>query len=465
MVNARVFKFFKGLGSISVLLVFNEFISKFYSFFFFAIMGVLLIKDEFAKLVLEFPILFVFSSILTFSFSTFMLERLKESTLEKLDFRSPSSFVILINCAIGLSAVIVYLLGLIQFHTLLIVFATITASFNIVQTEINFVLRKYKSMTFVNVAPKFAIIILAFIFTYLSKLSLNLIYILFIAFNLIFSIDVFKKLNLIIVKDFVLKYVHFSSALFLQQFSAFLSYYIFRFFISKSSDNNYLVEFGVLQTFLGIIYFHVSLSNRFLIFDILNLVKSKKYLVLKFKVDFSILLLSLFSFIYFLVIVIYLSILNKTHITWFTMLQIIIMLASSWFYFFTQFKFTILLYSGFRKRYIILNYLTLFVSILLTYICSKLHYDILYPISLFTSSLIIFFVAYYSQGIHLYNKIFKFKTILISFSITLLLIGITAFFAFNLLHFIIVSAVIGASYLFFFKKAYSRISYLLIPKS
>jgi hypothetical protein len=428
-------------------------------------MGGLLVKDEFAILVLEFPILFVFSSILTFSFSTFMLERSKESTLEKIDFRSPLSFVILINSAIAVSALIFFFLGLIKFHILLIVFATITAALNIVQTETNFVLRKYKLMTFVNVAPKFAIIILAFIFTYFSILSLNLIYILFIAFNLIFSIHFFKKLNLVIVKDFALKYVHFGSALFLQQFSVFLSYYIFRFFISKNSDIIYLVEFGVLQTFLGIIYFHVSLSNRFLIFDILNLVNIQKYLVLKYKVDFSILLLSLFSFVYFFVIVIYFSILNETHITWFSVLQIIIMLASSWFYFFAQFKLTILLYSGFRKRYILLNYLNLFVSILVTYISSKLHYDILYPISLFTSSLIIFFVAYYSQGIHLYNKIFKFKTILITFGVTLLSIGISAFFVFNLIHFIIVSTGIGAIYLFFFKKAYSRISYLLIPKS
>lgn len=465
MNSTRIFSFIKGFGSINLLLVFNEFVSKFYSFFFFATMGVLLVKDEFAKLVLEFPILFVFSSILTFSFSTFLLERLKDSTFEKLDFRSPSSFVVLINCAIAVSTLIVYLLGLIQFHVLLIVFSTITASLNIVQTETNFVLRKYNSMTFVNVAPKLATFILAFFLAYFSKISLNLIYILFIAFNLIFSIDLFKKLNLVIAKDFALKYVHFSSALFLQQFSAFLSYYIFRFFISKNSDNNYLLEFGVLQTFLGIIYFHVSLSNRFLIFDILNLVKINKYLVLKYKVDFSILLLSLFSFIYFFVNVIYLSILNETIITWFTMLQIIIMLVSSWFYFFTQFKFTLLLYSGFRKRYILLNYLTLVFTILLTYIASKLHYDILYPISLFTSSLIIFFVAYYSHGIHLFNKIFKFKTILITFLVTLLLIGITAFFVFNLIHFIIVSSMIGTIYFFFFKKAYSRISYLLIPKS
>jgi hypothetical protein len=459
-----MFSFINVVSSVNFLLVLNEFVSKFYSFFFFAIMGLLLNKNEFPKLVLEFPILFVFSSILTFSFSTFMLERLKESTFEKLDFRSPSSFVVLVNSTIALSVLIVYLLGFIQFHTLLIVFATITASLNIVQSETNFVLRKYKSMIYVNVAPKFTIIIFAFILTFFSKLSLDSLYILFIVFNLIFSIDVFKISNVIIVKDFVLKYVHFSSALFLQQFSVFLSYYIFRFFISKNSDNNYLVEFGVLQTYLGIIYFHVSLSNRFLIFDILNLVKIKKYLLLRYKVDFSILFLSLFSFIYFFVIVIYLSILNKTHINWLLILQIIIMLASSWFYFFTQFKFTILLYSGFRKIYILLNYLTLVVSIILTYIVSNLHYDILYPISLLASTLIVFLVAYYSQGVLLYNKIFKFKIILFSFGVTLLLIGIAAFFIYNTIYFISVSALIGAIYLIFLKTAYSRISYLLIPK-
>lgn len=461
----KIVNFIKGLGSINFLLIFNEFVSKFYSFFFFALMGVFLSKDEFANLVLEFPILFVFSSILTFSFSTYMFERLKETDFESLDFQSPSSLVLFINCGIAFISTIVYIIGIIPFHNLLIVFATITASLNIIQTESYFVLRRYKSMSLVNIAPKLSIIALAFIFAYLNKLSLNLIYILFIAFNLFFSLQVFKKVHFLIKRKFVLKYLNFSFVFFLQQFSAFLSYYIFRFFISESSDNNYLVEFGVLQTFLGIIYFHVGLSNRFLIFDILNFFKTKKYLLLKYKVDFSIMLLSLFSFIYFIVIVVYLTILNKTSIDISILIQSLIMLISAWFYYFTQFKLTILLYSGFRKKYIYINYLTLFVSTFLTLICSKLHYDILYPITLCISSMIIYLVATFSRGGDFYNKIFNLKSIFKSFSITICLIGIAAFLSFNLFYFLVLALTVILMYLLIFKKIYTRLSYLLIPKS
>ena len=90
------------------------------------------------------------------------------------------------------------------------------------------------------------------------------------------SLHIFFNLNLKLRIIDVIKYFKFSWILTLQHFLAYLAYVSFRYFINISDNSNYLIEFSVLQTYMGVFALLISIANRFIIHDLYESLISNK---------------------------------------------------------------------------------------------------------------------------------------------------------------------------------------------
>ncbi|TCP22924.1 hypothetical protein EV195_11053 [Tenacibaculum skagerrakense] len=431
------------------LLIVNEVFSKAFSFLLFWILGIKLIKYEFARFTLEMPFIFLFSTVLSFGCATYFLEQKKKEEALERNLRFSLSLVFILNIITLIASNLLCYFNLLSIENLLLLSVTISLNINNVLTEFFFVLKENKKMVYTNVFPKLSFFLILFVLLSKNyKLNIELVYYIFIGCNILFSIHVFKYLNLNFNINEILKYFKFSWILTVQPLLIYLAYVSFRYFINFKNDSEYLIEFSVLQTYIGFFALLVSMSNRIIIHDfyeslIVNKIDSK----LSSKIQFFNKLFFLFSLIYFNVVFFYLTSKLNLDSNGYMISGILIMILGSLVYFISQYTKAILVFNkkfGFLLK---INILTSFLTILFSFGCMISEINILYPTSILIINLLTYILYLYRIDLNLWKKIIKMDFLIKSALKVTLLVGIEyymseksslMFYTFNFLLFIII---------------------------
>ena len=167
-----------------------------------------------------------------------------------------------------------------------------------------FVSKKYLTMGLTSITPKLLFIIgLLFLDQYYS-INKNFVYLLIVFTHIVSSLHIIFNINIKFTINDIIKYFQFAWILTLQYFLAYLAYVSFRYFINISDDSNYLIEFSILQTYMGVFALLVSVANRFLIHDLYeSLIANSVNKVITYK-------FSLFNKLFLLMSFLYLNIFN-----------------------------------------------------------------------------------------------------------------------------------------------------------
>ena len=403
-----------------ILLLINELFSKAFSFLLFWILGIKLIKDEFAQFTLEMPFIFLFSTVLSFGSFTYFLEQKKnEKTLkDKMSFSL--TLVLLLNLLVLSVFVCLYYFNLIKFNSLLLMLVTISLNINNVLTEFYFVLKKNVMMVYTNVLPKILFFVLLFFLLNKSEINLNQIYYIFIICNVIFSILVIKYIKFNFDFQMVIDYFKFSWILTVQPLLIYMAYVSFRYFISYKNDSEYLIEFSVLQTYMGFFALLVSMSNRIIIHDFYEaLISNVISETLKMKIYFFNKLFFLFGFIYFHIVLFYLTTKLNLESNVYLFVEMLIMVLASLIYFISQYTKSILVFNKKFGYLLKINIATTFLSILFSAFCMMFEINLLYPLSIFLINLLTYVFYLHKIDWSLWrrimnlNFIFKIGTLLV----------------------------------------------------
>ena len=215
--------------------------------------------------------------------------------------------------------------------------------------------------------------------------------------HIIVSSQVIFNININITVDQILKYFQFSWIISLQPILVYLAYVSFRYFIDISNDSSYLIEFSILQTFVGFFAFLIGVANRFLIHDLyeslitksVSKVVTQKFLVFN-KLFFFV------SFIYLNIVVFYSSYKLNIDITKMIFLGMFFMVIASLLNFISQFCKSMIVFDKKFKFLLIINIFSSLITIVFTYICSILNINILYSFSMVIVNFIVFMI-YKSQ--------------------------------------------------------------------
>ena len=383
---------FSNLRLDNFILLVNEVFTKSFSFILFWFLGIKLLDIELKEFLLEMPFIFIFSSVLSFGVSTFFLDQKKS---DNDTFKTQTTFslglVIIINLIIVIALSICFFINFISFNYLILFLVAVSVNINTTLSEYFFVLKKYPTMALTSITPKLLFMTgLLFLDEYYF-INKNIVYLLIIFTHIVSSFHLIFNINIkFTVKD-VIKYFKFAWILTLQPFLIYLAYVSFRYFIDISDDSNYLIEFSVLQTFMGVFAFLISIANRFVIHDlyeslILNTVNeiiTQKFFLFN-KVFF------LFSFLYLNIVVYYSTMMLNIDITLTLFVGIFFVAIASLINFISQYYKSIIIFNKKFAFILNVNLASSVITIILSYLSLILKINVLYSFSIVIVNLILF---------------------------------------------------------------------------
>lgn len=389
------------------LLLINELFTKSFSFILFWFLGISLLDIELSEFLIEMPFIFLFSTVLSFGISTFFLDQ-KKGGDEVL--KNQTSFalglVLIVNLILGIIISVFSYLNIISFNYLIVFLVTISLNINSILSEYFFSLKKYRLMAFTSISPKLLFFFGLLIFDNFYSVNKNLVYLLMIFSHIICSFHAIFNINLKFTLIDIIEYVRFTWILTLQSFLAYLAYVSFRYFINISDDSSYLIEFSILQTYMGFFALLVSAANRFLIHDLYeSLISRSVNKVVSQKFHFFNKLFFLTSFFYLNIVLYYSTIMLEAEITSTLFIGIFFIIVASLLNFISQYYKSIII---FNKKFAFIfnvNLLTSLTTLSLSYISLVLEMNILYSFSIVIVSLLLFFFYQAKVDLVFFNKL------------------------------------------------------------
>jgi len=423
--KSMLFKFLNSKFDYFILLV-NELFTKSFSFILFWFLGINLLNNELSEFLIEMPFIFLFSLVLSFGLSTFFLDQKKSS---EDTFRKQISFalglVLIINLIIISALCICFFLNFISFNSLIVFLVAVSLNINTILSEYFFVLKKYRTMALTSIVPKLLFFAgLLFLENYYS-INKNFVYLIIILTHIVSSIHIFFNINIKFNINYIIKYFQFSWILTLQHFLAYLAYVSFRYFINISDDSGYLIEFSILQTYMGVFALLIAVANRFLIHDLYeSLIANSVNKVVSFKFSFFNKLFLLMSFLYLNIVIYYSSAKLDIGVTLTLFIGIFFIMIASLFNFISQYYKSIII---FDKKFAFILYVNLFsslITLVLSYLSLISKINILYAFSIVIVNLILFLFYRSKVDLSFFNKLipsnFIYKMILLILAFLLL---------------------------------------------
>ena len=391
----------------SLILLVNEIFAKSFSFILFWFLGIQLSKNELSEFLLEMPFIFLFSTVLSFGIATFFFEQKKSDTDT---FKKQTTFalglVLIINLIIVTALCICFFLNFISFNYLIVFLVAVSLNINMILSEYFFVLKKYRTMVLTSITPKLLFFTgLLFLSEYYS-INKNFVYLIMIFTHIVSSLHIIFNINIKFTISDVIKYFQFAWILTLQYFLAYLAYVSFRYFINISDDSNYLIEFSILQTYMGFFALLVSVANRFLIHDLYeSLIANSVNKVITYKFSLFNKLFLLISFLYLNIVVYYSTVKLDVGITLTLFVGMFFIIIASLLNFIAQYYKSIII---FDKKFAFILYVNLFssfITLILSYLSLISKINILYSFSILIVNLILF--LFYRSKIELsfFNKL------------------------------------------------------------
>tara|TARA_Y100001935_G_scaffold252450_1_gene256388 strand:+ start:770 stop:2161 length:1392 start_codon:yes stop_codon:yes gene_type:complete len=391
----------------SLILLVNEIFAKSFSFILFWFLGIQLSNNELSEFLLEMPFIFLFSTVLSFGIATFFFEQKKSDTDT---FKKQTTFalglVLIINLIIVTALCICFFLNFISFNYLIVFLVAVSLNINMILSEYFFVLKKYRTMVLTSITPKLLFFTgLLFLSEYYS-INKNFVYLIMIFTHIVSSLHIIFNINIKFTISDVIKYFQFAWILTLQYFLAYLAYVSFRYFINISDDSNYLIEFSILQTYMGFFALLVSVANRFLIHDLYeSLIANSVNKVITYKFSLFNKLFLLISFLYLNIVVYYSTVKLDVGITLTLFVGMFFIIIASLLNFIAQYYKSIII---FDKKFAFILYVNLFssfITLILSYLSLISKINVLYSFSILIVNLILF--LFYRSKIELsfFNKL------------------------------------------------------------
>ena len=403
----------------SLILLVNEMFTKSFSFILFWFLGIQLSKNELSEFLIEMPFIFLFSTVLSFGIATFFFEQKKSDTGT---FKKQTTFalglVLIINLIIVTALCICFFLNFISFNYLIVFLVAVSLNINIILSEYFFVLKKYRRMVLTSITPKLLFFTgLLFLDEYYS-INKNFVYLIMIFTHIVSSLHIIFNINIKFTINDVIKYFQFAWILTLQYFLAYLAYVSFRYFINISDDSNYLIEFSILQTYMGFFALLVSVANRFLIHDLYeSLIANSVNKVITYKFSLFNKLFLLMSFLYLNIVVYYSTVKLDVGITLTLFVGMFFIIIASLLNFVAQYYKSIII---FDKKFAFILYVNLFssfITLILSYLSLISKINVLYSFSILIVNLILFLFYRSKVELSFFNKLispnFIYKMILL----------------------------------------------------
>lgn len=403
----------------SLILLVNEMFTKSFSFILFWFLGIQLSKNELSEFLIEMPFIFLFSTVLSFGIATFFFEQKKSDTGT---FKKQTTFalglVLIINLIIVTALCICFFLNFISFNYLIVFLVAVSLNINIILSEYFFVLKKYRRMVLTSITPKLLFFTgLLFLDEYYS-INKNFVYLIMIFTHIVSSLHIIFNINIKFTINDVIKYFQFAWILTLQYFLAYLAYVSFRYFINISDDSNYLIEFSILQTYMGFFALLVSVANRFLIHDLYeSLIANSVNKVITYKFSLFNKLFLLMSFLYLNIVVYYSTVKLDVGITLTLFVGMFFIIIASLLNFVAQYYKSIII---FNKKFAFILYVNLFssfITLILSYLSLISKINVLYSFSILIVNLILFLFYRSKVELSFFNKLispnFIYKMILL----------------------------------------------------
>lgn len=391
----------------SLILLVNEMFTKSFSFILFWFLGIQLSKNELSEFLLEMPFIFLFSTVLSFGIATFFFEQKKSDTDT---FKKQTTFalglVLIINLIIVTALCICFFLNFISFNYLIVFLVAVSLNINIILSEYFFVLKKYRRMVLTSITPKLLFFTgLLFLDEYYS-INKNFVYLVIIFTHIVSSLHIIFNINIKFTINDVIKYFQFAWILTLQYFLAYLAYVSFRYFINISDDSNYLIEFSILQTYMGFFALLVSVANRFLIHDLYeSLIANSVNKVITYKFSLFNKLFLLMSFLYLNIVVYYSTVKLDVGITLTLFVGMFFIIIASLLNFVAQYYKSIII---FDKKFAFILYVNLFssfITLILSYLSLISKINVLYSFSIVIVNLILFLFYRSKVDLSFFNKL------------------------------------------------------------
>ena len=391
----------------SLILLVNEVFVKSFSFILFWFLGIQLSNNELSEFLLEMPFIFLFSTVLSFGIATFFFEQKKSDTDT---FKKQTTFalglVLIINLIIVTALCICFSLNFISFNYLIVFLVAVSLNINMILSEYFFVLKKYRRMVLTSITPKLLFFAgLLFLDEYYS-INKNFVYLIMIFTHIVSSLHIIFNINIKFTINDVIKYFQFAWILTLQYFLAYIAYVSFRYFINISDDSNYLIEFSILQTYMGFFALLVSVANRFLIHDLYeSLIANSVNKVITYKFSLFNKLFLLMSFLYLNIVVYYSTVKLDVDITLTLFLGMFFIIIASLLNFIAQYYKSIII---FDKKFAFILYVNLFssfITLILSYLSLISKINVLYSFSIVIVNLILFLFYRSKVDLSFFNKL------------------------------------------------------------
>ena len=242
------------------------------------------------------------------------------------------------------------------------------------------------------------------------------------------SLHICFNLNLKLKIIDVIKYFKFSWILTLQHFLAYLAYVSFRYFINISDDSNYLIEFSVLQTYMGFFALLISIANRFIIHDLYESLISNEvdeYVTHKFTIFNK--LFFLMSFLYLNIVIYFITIKLGVDVNITLFFGIFFIIIASLLNFISQYYKSII---NFNKKFAFILYVNLLsslITLILSYISLILNINILYSLSIGIVNLILFLFYQSKIDLPFFNRLIPFNFVYKMVSLSFLFVLVEYF--------------------------------------
>lgn len=420
-----LFKFLNSKFDYFILLV-NELFTKSFSFILFWFLGINLLNNELSEFLIEMPFIFLFSLVLSFGLSTFFLDQKKSSADT---FRKQISFalglVLIINLIIISALCICFFLNFISFNSLIVFLVAVSLNINTILSEYFFVLKKYRTMALTSIVPKLLFFAGLFFLENYYSINKNFVYLIIIFTHIVSSFHIIFNINIRFTINDIIKYFQFAWILTLQHFLAYLAYVSFRYFINISDNSDYLIEFSILQTYMGVFAVLIAVANRFVIHDLYeSLIANSVNKVVTHKFSLFNRLFFLMSFLYLNIVLYYSTVKLNVEINSTLFCGMFFIIIASLLNFISQYYKSIII---FDKKFAFILYVNLFSSFItmaLSYLSLISKINILYSFSIVVVNLILFLFYRSKVDLSFFNKLissnFVYKMILLLSSFLLL---------------------------------------------
>ncbi len=261
-------------------------------------------------------------------------------------------------------------------------------------------------MALTSITPKLLFFTgLLFLDEYYS-INKNYVYLLIIFTHIVGSLHIIFNINIKFTINDIIKYFQFAWILTIQHFLVYLAYVSFRYFINISDDSNYLIEFSVLQTYMGVFAVLVSIANRFVIHDLYeSLIANSVNKVVTHKFFLFNKLFFLMSFLYLNIVVYYSTVKLDVGITLTLFVAIFFIITASLLNFIAQYYKSIII---FDKKFAFILYVNLFssfITLILSYLSLISKINVLYSFSIVIVNLILFLFYRSKVDLSFFNKL------------------------------------------------------------